>query len=89
MPGLVFVYLVIAVIFIGPVRDPVRTIWITQFVFASIMVLPLAFIEGAIREMHIYWRLIDCSFGIIGIIPLYACYLMIKKLEALSGEKSA
>lgn len=81
---LAFAHLVIAVAFIGPLKDPVRNIWVIQFgMIACLMVFPLAFIAGAVREIPMYWRLIDCSFGLFGIIPLYMCYLDIKKVENL------
>jgi hypothetical protein len=81
---LAFAHLVIAVVFIGPLREPVRNIWVIQFgMLACIMVIPLALIAGLIRHIPFYWRLIDCSFGIIGIIPLFICYRLIKKLACM------
>jgi hypothetical protein len=32
--------------------------------------------------MPFWWRIIDCSFGIIGLVPLIVCLKNIKKLEA-------
>jgi hypothetical protein len=81
---LAFGHLVIATVFIGPLRDPVRNIWVLQFgMIACVMVFPLAFIAGPIRYIPFYWQLIDCSFGFFGIIPLYICYKDIRKLENL------
>jgi hypothetical protein len=85
---LAFAHLVIAVAFIGPLRDPVRNIWVIQFgMIACVMVFPLAFICGAIRHIPFYWQLIDCSFGVLGFIPLYICYRWIKQLEILTLNK--
>jgi hypothetical protein len=28
-----------------------------------------------------YWRLIDCSFGVIGVLPLWMCLNDIRRLE--------
>jgi hypothetical protein len=81
---LAFAHLVIAVAFIGPYINPVKNIWVIQFgMIACIMVIPLALIAGYIREIPFYWRLIDCSFGVFGIIPLYFCYRNIKMLEQI------
>ena len=81
---LAFAHIVIATAFIGPLRDPVRNIWIIQFgMLACAMVIPLAFIVGPIRQIPLFWQLIDCSFGVLGIIPLYICYKKITKLEEL------
>ncbi len=83
---LAFGHLVIAMAFVGPLKDPVKNIWVIQFgMIACVMVFPLAFIAGPIRGIPIYWRFIDCCFGIFGIIPLYICYRDIKKLETLTS----
>jgi hypothetical protein len=79
---LAFAHIVIAIAFIGPLKDPVKNIWIIEFgCIACILIVPLACIAGHIRQIPVYWRLIDCSFGIIGIIPLLICYRKIKQLE--------
>ncbi|WP_207425614.1 hypothetical protein [Pedobacter sp. SYSU D00535] len=81
---LAFAHIVIATAFIGPLRDPVRNIWVVQFgMIACAMVIPLAFIAGRIREIPFFWQLIDCSFGLFGMIPLYICHSHIKKLEVI------
>jgi hypothetical protein len=79
---LAFAHLVIAVAFIGPMRDPVRNVWVIEWaMIACVMVIPLAFIAGQARGIPIYWRLIDCSFGLFGILPLWICRREIKRLE--------
>jgi hypothetical protein len=79
---LAFSHLVIAVAFIGLYIDPVRNKWIIYFgMIACAGILPLAFICGAIRGIPFYWRLIDCSFGVFGIIPLYLLHIYVKRLE--------
>jgi hypothetical protein len=81
---LAFAHLVIAVAFWGPLKDPMKNIWVIQFgMIACIMIFPLAFICGPIRNIPFYWQLIDCSFGAIGLIPLYICYKNILKLEQI------
>ena len=68
---LAFAHVVIAIAFIGPLRDPVRNIWVITFgIIACVLVIPMALIFGPIREIPFPWRLIDCSFGLIGMIPL-------------------
>jgi hypothetical protein len=84
---LAFGHLVIATAFIGPLIDPVKNIWVIQFgMIACVMVLPLALIAGPVRHIPFYWRLIDCSFGVLGILPLSICYKSIRKLEALLSQ---
>ena len=80
---LAFAHLVIAVAFIGPLRDPVRNVWVIQFgMIACVGVIPLALIAGSVREIPLGWQLIDMSFGVIGIIPLLIVYRLIRRLEA-------
>ena len=79
---LAFAHIVIAISFIGPLKDPVKNIWVIQFgMMACVLIFPLALIAGEIRSIPFFWRLIDCSFGIFGIIPLYICYRYIKQIE--------
>jgi hypothetical protein len=82
---LAFAHLVIAIAFLGPLRDPVRNKWLLVFgVIACIGVVPLAFIAGPIRGIPLFWRLIDSSFGLFGAIPLLLCLRDVRVLEKLS-----
>jgi hypothetical protein len=77
-----FAHLVIAIAFLGPMRDPVRNKWVLQFgLIACMAVIPLALIAGPIRGIPLPWRLIDCSFGVVGAIPLLICLDRVKRLE--------
>jgi hypothetical protein len=78
---LAFAHIAIAVAFIGPLRDPVKNIWVIEFgIIACILIVPTALICGSIRGIPLFWRLIDCSFGILGIIPLWICRRYIKMI---------
>jgi hypothetical protein len=82
---LAFGHLVIAMAFIGPLRDPVRNKWIFTFgVLACAGVIPLALIAGQVRGIPFYWRLIDMSFGVFGAIPLLLCLGYVRRLEGMS-----
>jgi hypothetical protein len=79
---LAFAHLVIAIAFVGPYIDPVRNRWIlTLGLISCAGVIPLALVAGAIRGIPLPWRLIDCSFGIFGSIPLLLCRQPIRALE--------
>jgi hypothetical protein len=57
---LAFAHIVIAIAFIGPLRDPVRNIWVIEFgMIACVLVIPLALIAGRIREIPFFWQLIN------------------------------
>ena len=79
---LAFAHLVIAILFVGPLRDPVKNIWIIEFgIIACVAIFPLAFIAGSARGIPFFWRLIDCSFGAFGGLILLITYFKIRKLE--------
>jgi hypothetical protein len=78
---LAFAHFVIAIAFIGPLRDPVKNIWVIEFgMIACVLVVPFALCMGAVRGIPIGWRFIDCSFGVLGIIPLWLCRYEIKQV---------
>lgn len=80
---LAFAHIVFAIVFIGPYRDPVRNGWvITWGLIASIGIFFLAFIAGPIRGIPPYWRLIDCSFGVVCGAILLKVRSDIRQLEA-------
>lgn len=85
---LAFAHFILAILFIGPIKDPVKNKWVVEFgIIACVLVIPFALIAGFYRGMPIWWRLMDCSFGFVGMIPLIICLGKIKKLEEEEKEK--
>ncbi|MDN3658823.1 hypothetical protein QWZ08_24480 [Ferruginibacter paludis] len=85
---LAFAHIVIAMAFIGPLKDPIKNKWIIDWaILACLAVIPLAFIAGPIRHIPMFHILIDCSFGVVGLIPLLICRKWIKQLEDQSLAK--
>lgn len=83
---LAFGHFVIALAFVGALRDPVRNRWLFLFgMISCVLVIPFAMICGGVRGIPIYWRLIDCSFGVFGFIPLWFCWKWTGELEVESG----
>jgi hypothetical protein len=79
---LAFAHLVIAVYFIGPLLQPTQHDWILiSGMISCVLVLPLALVCGPLRGIPFYWRMIDCSFGVMGIVPLAYCYYLSRKLK--------
>ncbi|MBI3881832.1 MAG: hypothetical protein HY301_17430 [Verrucomicrobia bacterium] len=81
---LAFGHFVIALAFVGAWREPVRNRWLFDFgLIACALVIPFALIFGGVRGIPIYWRLIDCSFGVFGAVPLWLCRRDARELEAM------
>lgn len=84
---LAFGHIVIALFFIGPWIDPVRNAWVLKVgLVACAGVIPLALICGPIRGIPFYWRLIDCSFGVFGAVPLLISLKLSKRLAAAASR---
>jgi hypothetical protein len=79
---LAFAHFVLAILFIGPLKDPVRNKWVIEFgMIACLLIIPFAFIAGHVRGIPVGWRLIDCAFGVVGLIPLSICLRKINSIE--------
>ncbi len=87
---LAFAHLVIASAFLGPWRDPVRNRWVIEWaMLACVSVFPLALIFGPLRGIPLGWRVIDCCFGVFGMLPLWLVRRDILQLEALEAVPSS
>jgi len=87
---LAFGHFVIAIAFVGALRDPVKNVWLFEFgLIACALVVPYALTFGAIRGIPLWWRLIDCSFGVFGAIPLWLCRRHALELARLAKSCSA
>ena len=82
---LAFAHLVIAMLFIGPYRDPVRNKWVIEWAMLTcVAILLLAFIAGPIRGIPFFHIVADCFFGILGLIPLGIVLRWIRQLELIT-----
>lgn len=87
---LAFAHIVIAIAFIGPLRDPVRNIWVVEFgLIACVLVVPMALVFGPLRGIPLFWRMIDCSFGLFGFIPLWIARRQILVLGKLKQHSQS
>jgi hypothetical protein len=84
---LAFGHFMIALSFVGVLREPVRNRWLFDFgLMACVLVIPFALIFGGIRGIPFWWRLVDCSFGVFGFVPLWLCRKWAKELEMKVSE---
>lgn len=87
MDWLSYACVVFALFIIGAINDPVRNIWIIQvYMIACILAALLPFAAGPLRGIPVFWRCIDCSFGIIGFILLFYAYRLTRQLQDCRSE---
>lgn len=83
---LAFGHFVIAIAFVGALRDPVRNVWLFHFgMIACVLVVPYALVMGALRGIPLWWRWVDCSFGVFGLVPLWLCHRWTREWGRLNG----
>ena len=60
------------------------TDWLV-FAHLILAVVFVALIAGYVRGISFYWRLLDCSFGVIGAVPLILCLRYVAQLEKMDA----
>jgi hypothetical protein len=84
---LAFAHLLIAIAFIGPLRDPIKNEWvITWGIIASVLSVVMALSWERLREIPLWWSSIDAVIGLISFIILLLCSRWIKKLKASTNQ---
>ncbi len=87
---LAFAHLVIALVFVGPLREPVKNIWIIEWaMLCCVAVFPLAQIAGPIRSVPFFHQVVDCCFGLFGLVPLIIIRQKILLLRRAEGDPAA
>jgi hypothetical protein len=85
---LAFAHVVLGILFIGPLVDPVRNRWVITFsMIACGLVVPWALVFSYMRGIPLFWSLIDCSFGVLGVIPLALARRYTDKLAVLGRDR--
>jgi hypothetical protein len=80
---LAFGHFMIALAFVGALKDPVRNRWLYKFGMIACALVPLwALIFGPIRGIPPWWRAVDASFGIVAFFPAWLCYRWTGLLES-------
>jgi hypothetical protein len=79
---LAFGHFAIAFFFIAAAARPAQSrLILSAGIAACISVIPIALICGQVRGIPFGWRLIDCSFGLIGLVPLIYCLRLLRHIE--------
>jgi hypothetical protein len=82
---LAFGHITVALFFIPAWRNPAAHAGTLQIgLLVCALVIPLALIAGPVRGIPFYWRLIDCSFGVFGSLPLLYALRAVKRMAGQS-----
>ncbi len=87
---LAFGHLSVAVFFVRPLWRPLESDWVLRCgLVCCAAIIPVAFIAGHFRGIPVAWRLIDCSFGVFGALPLLYCLKMTRLMREELTRTSA
>ena len=80
---LAFGHLASAAFFVRPFFKPLDSDWVLKTgLCICAAVIPTALIAGYVREIPSLWRLLDCSFGVFGSLPLFYCLSLTRRMRA-------
>lgn len=83
---LAFGHFAIAIIYIGAWREPVRNRWLFDAgLILCALVVVYAMVCGQVREIPLGWRLLDCSFGVFGAVPLWLGRKWVREIQTFSS----
>lgn len=84
-----FAHLLIAIAFIGPLRDPVKNQWVVQWgMIAAALSIVMAFGWERVRNIPIWWSFIDGGISYAAFVLLWICNRWIQKLKMISVKES-
>ena len=85
---LAFAHIVLAILFAGAIRDPVRNVWVVQCGLIMCALIPvLAGICVPLRGLPSCWFWIDVAFAPAAALPLWIALRDIRQIEAGSKPK--
>lgn len=83
-----FAHLLIAIAFIGPLRDPVKNQWVVQWgMIAAALSIVMAFGWERVRNIPVWWSLIDAGIAYAAFVLLWICNRWIQKLRLVSAKE--
>ena len=85
---LAFAHIVLAILFAGAIRDPIRNVWIVQCGLIMCALIPvLAGICVPLRGIPMVWFWIDFAFAPGAALPLWIALRDIRRVEAELSNK--
>ena len=82
---LAFAHLLIAIAFLGPLRDPIKNEWLVRWgMIASALSVLMALGWEPLRAIPSWWSCIDALIAVAAFIILWLCNKWIKELKKIT-----
>ncbi len=79
---LAFAHLMLAILFAGAIRDPIRNVWVIQFGLICCALVPvLAAVFVPIRGLPLGWLVVDFAFAPAAAVPLWIALRDVRGFE--------
>jgi hypothetical protein len=79
---LAFAHLLIAIAFLGPLKDPVKNEWLIKWgMIACVLSVIMALGWERLRNIPLWWSFIDALIAIVAFIILWFCNKWIQELK--------
>ncbi|MBS1749027.1 MAG: hypothetical protein JST63_03910 [Bacteroidetes bacterium] len=79
---LAFAHVLIAIAFIGPLKDPLKNEWVVSWgIIACTLSIVMALVWERLRDIPMWWSIVDALIAIIALIILWLCNNWIKQLK--------
>lgn len=77
-----FAHLLIAIAFIGPLKDPVKNEWVVRWgMIASALSVVMAIGFERLRSIPLWWSFVDALIAIVAFVILWLCNKWIQELK--------
>jgi len=87
---LAFAHLLIAIAFIGPLKDPIKNEWVVRWgMTASALSVVMALGWEQRRAIPFWWSCIDASIALVAFIILLLCNNWIQQLKRIIQKNSS
>jgi hypothetical protein len=82
---LAFAHLLIAIAFIGPLKDPIKNEWVVRWgMIASALSIVMALAWERMRAIPLWWSCIDAFIAVVAFIVLMICNKWINQLKQIT-----
>jgi hypothetical protein len=80
-------HLMLALLFVGPLTDAAKNIWVIQFgMLLCIAFLPASIVSGLVRGVPFVWCLVAILFAVLGFVLLFVAHKMLKANDVLQKK---
>ncbi|MFI5134703.1 MAG: hypothetical protein ACHQD9_02500 [Chitinophagales bacterium] len=82
-----FTHLLIAILFFGALKDPVKNEWVVKWgMIVSLLSIAMALGWEQLRSVPFWWSIIDAMIALLAFVVLWLCNKWIQQLKATLAQ---